>query len=467
MLPSIPEAEMAFTIVANAEETLDETLAEPLKNIVVASVVVVVFVVVVVLVVVVVFVVVVVLVLVEVLVMVVLVLVVLLVLMDVEVVVWVVLVLVVVVLVAVVVLVLVVLVMLVLVLVLVVVVLVLVVLVVDVVVLKMLVVIELVVLVVVVVFELVEVATVVVVVVVVLLVVVVVVVVSVVLVVDVVFILVDVDVVLVVLLVVLVVLDVLVVLVVLVVFVLELVSVLVVLVVVLAVDDVVVELVVLVVFVDVLVMFIVVVVVVVGKRACNPCCKNKLPFSMNVLPFPKCNVTFSSRSSPSADTKTALFKEKLPFGSKALALGRTRHGSKGGSSTVTLRLPFTQMRLSCIVNRLASVSFVALVMLPTGPSFASWVATTLTNYMTVVPLSGQVANIWKNTKKIVFDGSKIHTQKNVKTMLLDGPEAIETLFKHYFLSMSMAYPSGQPATICLPFFEYVFLAHPNHFLIIF
>jgi len=27
------------------------------------------------------------------------------------------------------------------------------------------------------------------------------------------------------------------------------------------------------------------------------------------------------------------------------------------------------------------------------------------------------------------------------------PEAIETLFKHHFLNMSMAYPSGQPATI--------------------
>jgi len=49
--------------------------------------------------------------------------------------------------------------------------------------------------------------------------------------------------------------------------------------------------------------------------------------------------------------------------------------------------------------------------------------------MTVVPLSGQVANIWENTQKsvwdcqktyskndqkIVLDGSKIHTQKIVK-----------------------------------------------------
>jgi len=47
------------------------------------------------------------------------------------------------------------------------------------------------------------------------------------------------------------------------------------------------------------------------------------------------------------------------------------------------------------------------------------------------------------------------------------PEAIETLFKHHFLSMSMAYPSGQPATIFWQFFEYVFLAHPKHFLTIF
>ena len=40
---------------------------------------------------------------------------------------------------------------------------------------------------------------------------------------------------------------------------------------------------------------------------------------------------------------------------------------------------------------------------------------------------------------------------------------IETLFKHYFLNMSMAYPSGQPKTIFRPFFEYVFLTHPKPF----
>jgi len=34
--------------------------------------------------------------------------------------------------------------------------------------------------------------------------------------------------------------------------------------------------------------------------------------------------------------------------------------------------------------------------------------------MTVVPLSGQAANIWKNTLNHVLDGSKIHTQKIVK-----------------------------------------------------
>jgi len=38
--------------------------------------------------------------------------------------------------------------------------------------------------------------------------------------------------------------------------------------------------------------------------------------------------------------------------------------------------------------------------------------------MTVVPLSGQVANIWKNTQKHVLDGSKVHTQK----MVWDGPK---------------------------------------------
>ena len=38
--------------------------------------------------------------------------------------------------------------------------------------------------------------------------------------------------------------------------------------------------------------------------------------------------------------------------------------------------------------------------------------------MTVVSLSGQVANIWKNTKKnMVWGGSKIHTQKISKIVL--------------------------------------------------
>ena len=40
--------------------------------------------------------------------------------------------------------------------------------------------------------------------------------------------------------------------------------------------------------------------------------------------------------------------------------------------------------------------------------------------LTVVPLTGQVANIWKNTQKMVLDGSKIHTQKMVEDMVLGG-----------------------------------------------
>lgn len=38
----------------------------------------------------------------------------------------------------------------------------------------------------------------------------------------------------------------------------------------------------------------------------------------------------------------------------------------------------------------------------------------LPSYMTVVSLSGQVDNIWRNTHQIVLDGSRIHTRKMMK-----------------------------------------------------
>jgi len=96
-------------------------------------------------------------------------------------------------------------------------------------------------------------------------------------------------------------------------------------------------------------------------------------------------------------------------------------------------------------------------------------------YMTVVPMSGQVANIWETTKNMVLDGSKIHTQKIVKKMfwwikdtyskndqrMVAGcPEGYAIDLKKWCLnSVSMAF--GQPVTIFLQFVEYVFLTHPK------
>jgi len=42
-------------------------------------------------------------------------------------------------------------------------------------------------------------------------------------------------------------------------------------------------------------------------------------------------------------------------------------------------------------------------------------------YMTVVALSGQVANIWKNTQKWFWMGQK-YILKNCQQMVLDGPK---------------------------------------------
>ena len=46
------------------------------------------------------------------------------------------------------------------------------------------------------------------------------------------------------------------------------------------------------------------------------------------------------------------------------------------------------------------------------------------DYTTVVPLTGQVANIWKNTQKMVLDGSEIHNQKMVKKWFWVGQKYI-------------------------------------------
>ena len=43
-------------------------------------------------------------------------------------------------------------------------------------------------------------------------------------------------------------------------------------------------------------------------------------------------------------------------------------------------------------------------------------------YIPVVPVSGQLANICKNTQKMVWDGSKIHTQKMVNKIVAGCPE---------------------------------------------
>ena len=59
------------------------------------------------------------------------------------------------------------------------------------------------------------------------------------------------------------------------------------------------------------------------------------------------------------------------------------------------------------------------------------------NYMTVVPLSGQVANISENTQKMVLDGSKIHTQKIVL-----GGSKIHT--QKMFKKWSRAVRKGMP-----------------------
>jgi len=41
-------------------------------------------------------------------------------------------------------------------------------------------------------------------------------------------------------------------------------------------------------------------------------------------------------------------------------------------------------------------------------------------------------------------------------MVFGWLQAMETLFKHYLLGMSTAYPSRETATIQTPFFDYVY-----------